>query len=154
MFHLFIYLFIYLFLLLRATPRHMEVPRLGVQSELQPPAYTTATATGDLSLICDLYHSSRQCQILNPLSEARDQTHILTDTSQVHYLWATTGTLLPHSLEIGFSSCFLKICKHSYIHFRYEFFVRYKILYLLLQPWFLDSPSHVLSFTTHTIFYK
>ena len=85
MFHLFIYLFIYLFLLLRATPRHVEVPRLGVQSELQPPAYTTATATGDLSLICDLYHSSRQCQILNPLSEARGRTHVLTDTSQVCY---------------------------------------------------------------------
>ena len=28
---------------------HMEVPRLGVESELQPPAYTTATATRDLS---------------------------------------------------------------------------------------------------------
>ena len=31
----------------------------------------------------DLYHSSRQCQILNPLSKARDQTCLLTDTSQV-----------------------------------------------------------------------
>ena len=28
---------------------HMEVPRLGVKSELQLPAYTTATATPDLS---------------------------------------------------------------------------------------------------------
>ena len=28
----------------------------------------------DLSNICDLYHGSWQCQILNPLSEARDQT--------------------------------------------------------------------------------
>ena len=27
--------------------RHMEVPRLGVESELWPPAYTTATATRD-----------------------------------------------------------------------------------------------------------
>ena len=26
-------------------PWHMEVPRLGVESELQMPAYTTATAT-------------------------------------------------------------------------------------------------------------
>ena len=37
-----------------------------------------ATATGlhhstpDLSCVCDLHHSSRQHQILNPLSEARD----------------------------------------------------------------------------------
>ena len=29
-------------------------------------------------------HNSRQCQILNPLREARDQTHILVDTSWVH----------------------------------------------------------------------
>ena len=30
---------------------------------------------------CDLHHSSRQCQILKPLSEARDGTCILMDTS-------------------------------------------------------------------------
>ena len=51
--------------------QHVEV--LGcVVLELQLLAYTTATATSDPSLICDLYHSSWQCQILNPLSEARD----------------------------------------------------------------------------------
>ena len=64
---------------------HMEVPRLGVKSELQLLAYTTATAMQDLSHICDLHHSSQQHQILNPLSEARDQTHILMDSSWVHY---------------------------------------------------------------------
>ena len=32
----------------------------------------TATAKWDMSRVCDLYHSSGQCQILNPLSEARD----------------------------------------------------------------------------------
>ena len=50
----------------------MEVPRLGVILELQLPAYTTGRAMQDLSHICDLYHSSRQCWILNPLSRARD----------------------------------------------------------------------------------
>ena len=39
-----------------------------------------ATATPDPSHICDLHHSPRQCQILNPLSKARDRTHI-TNTS-------------------------------------------------------------------------
>ena len=63
----------------------MEVPRLGVQSELQLPAYTTATATRDLSHICDLRHSSRQCWILNPLSKTRAQTHVLMGTSRVCY---------------------------------------------------------------------
>ena len=51
---------------------HREGPRLGVESEQQLPAYTTATATRDPSLVCGLHHSSWQCQILNPLSEARD----------------------------------------------------------------------------------
>ena len=36
-------------------PRHMEVPRLGVQSELQLPAYTAATATRDPSHVFNLY---------------------------------------------------------------------------------------------------
>ena len=66
-------------------PRHREVPRLGVQLELQLPAYTTATATRDPSLIYDLHQRSCQRQILNPPSEIRDQIHILMDTNQVHY---------------------------------------------------------------------
>ena len=35
--------------------QHMEVPRLGVESELQLQAYATATATPDPSRTCDLY---------------------------------------------------------------------------------------------------
>ena len=50
----------------------MEVPRLGVNSELQLPTHITATATWDLSPLCNLHHSVWQRQILNPLSEARD----------------------------------------------------------------------------------
>ena len=72
----------------------MEVPRLGVELELQLLAYTTATATRDPSLICDLHHSSQQCWILNPLGKARDQTHILMDPSQVRYHGAMKGALL------------------------------------------------------------
>ena len=53
----------------------MEVPRLGVESELQLPAYTIATAMWDLSRICDLCRSLQQHQILNPLSEARENLH-------------------------------------------------------------------------------
>ena len=71
---------------------HMEVPRIGVESELQLPAYTTATATRDPSCIFDLQHSSQQHQILNPLSEARDRTCVLMDTKEVHYYSATMAT--------------------------------------------------------------
>ena len=70
----------------------MEVPRLGVELELQLPAYTTATATRILSRVCDLHHSSQQHWIPDPLIKARDQTHILVDTSWIHYHWATMGT--------------------------------------------------------------
>ena len=64
-------------------PRHKEVLRLGVELELQGPAYTTARATPGPSHVCDLHHSSGQCQILNPQSEARDRTLIHTDPSWV-----------------------------------------------------------------------
>ena len=81
-----------LFFFLGPHLQHMKVPRLGVESELQLPAYTTATAKQDPSLICDLHHSSWQHWILNLLSKTRDQACILMDTSRVHYHWPTTGT--------------------------------------------------------------
>jgi len=69
----------------------MEVPRLGVKSELQLPAYTTATATPDPSRIFDLRHSSWQCCIFNPLSEPRGGTCILMDTGGVLNLLGHNG---------------------------------------------------------------
>ena len=76
----------------------MEVPRLGVKSELQLPAFATAIASQGLSHVCD--HSSQQHQFINPLSEARDRT-LLLDISWFRYLLATVGTpltkpILPH----------------------------------------------------------
>ena len=52
----------------------MEVPRLGVKLELQLLAYTTATATWDPQL-----------------SEARDGTRVLRDTSQICFCCAAVG---------------------------------------------------------------
>ena len=74
--------FIYCFLELHL--QHMEAPRLEVKSELKLPAYSTAIAMQNLSHVCDLHHSSWQCQILNPLSKNRDQTLIFMDTNQIH----------------------------------------------------------------------
>ena len=48
---------------------HVAVPNLGVESELQLPAYATAIAMRDWNTVT---YSSCQCQILNPLREARD----------------------------------------------------------------------------------
>ena len=61
----------------------MEVPRLGVTSELQLPAYTPATAPPDLSCVCDPHHSSQQRRIPDSLSKTRDRTRILKDAGWV-----------------------------------------------------------------------
>ena len=71
---------------------HTEVPRLGVEMALQLPADTTAMVTWDLSHSCDQHSSSRQRWILQPLSEARDGMHILTDSSQLGNLLSRERT--------------------------------------------------------------
>ena len=70
------FLFFFLFAFSRAT----RVARGGSQARGRIGAVATgyrATATWDPSLVCDLYHSSWQRWILNPLSEARDRTRNL-----------------------------------------------------------------------------
>ena len=69
----------------------MEISSLGVESELQVPAKSTATATQDPGRISDLNHSSQQRQISDPLSKARDLIGILMDTSRICLHCATTG---------------------------------------------------------------
>ena len=44
-----VFLFYFIFVFLGPNPQHVDVPRLGVESELQLLAYTTATATWDPS---------------------------------------------------------------------------------------------------------
>jgi len=90
------------YFLLRATPAAYRVSQL----EPQLPAYTTATATCSPSCICDLHHSSRQCQIRNPVSRAGGRTFVLLDTSRVRFCRATMGTpryflTQNHSLDTG-----------------------------------------------------
>ena len=70
----------------------MEVPKLGVESELQLLAYTTATAMPD----------PRQ------LGEARDPTSNLMDTSRFRTRWATMGTPKENLLEEGIFKLRLK----------------------------------------------
>ena len=72
--------------------RHMQFPRLGVESELQLPDYATAIATQDSSHICNLHHSSQQCRIPNPVSKVRELICIPMDICWVCHHWATTGT--------------------------------------------------------------
>ena len=73
----------------------MEVPRLMAESELQLPAYATATATEDLSCVCNL-PTARQHQVLNPVSEARDGTLDLMVPSQISFVAPQWELLSPH----------------------------------------------------------
>ena len=79
------FFFFFFFLLLRATHRAYGSSQARSGIGAQPLAYTTATTTQDLSRIFDLHCSLQQCQILNPLSEPRNRTCILVDTSQIHF---------------------------------------------------------------------
>ena len=68
---------------LEPHPRHVEVPRLGVELELQLLAYTTATACGIRATPVTYTTAHGKGRILQRLSEARNQTRIPTDTSWV-----------------------------------------------------------------------
>ena len=77
-----------------------EDPGLGAESELLP-AYTTVTAAPDRSCICNLHRSSRQCQILNPLGAARDQTHFLTTLCRALNLLSHNGNSEKITFDVG-----------------------------------------------------
>ena len=72
--------------------------QVGVKLVLQLQVDPTATATQDLSFVFQPHHSSRQCWILNPLSETKDRTLILMDTKKnlagvpVDAQWLTNPT--------------------------------------------------------------
>ena len=76
----------------RATPKAYGGSQARGQIGSVAAGLHTATATWDLSCICNVHHSSGQCWILNPLSEARDWTCILMDPSQICFRWATMET--------------------------------------------------------------
>ena len=82
----FVFVFVCLF---RAAPvayrGSQAMSRIRTVASSPHHSHTTATATPDLSHVCDPHHSSRQHWKLNPLSEARDQTCVLMDTSQIRF---------------------------------------------------------------------
>ena len=98
----------------------MEVPRLGVESELQLLAYATATATWNLSHICSLYHSSLQRQILNPLSKAKIEPAFSWILVRFVNCWATKGTPTYISIFRHHLFCFnfLVFLRNIYFHLK------------------------------------
>ena len=83
---------------------HMEVSKLGVESDRLLLAY--ATATQDSSHVCGLHCSSRQHRAIYPLSEARDRTHVFMDTSWIPLSLNCSGNSQTcFSLNVPLSLC-------------------------------------------------
>ena len=95
-----------------------------------------ATAMPDLSCICDLSHSLHQCWILNPLSEAKDQTSIPMDT-QILNLLSHNG----NSRYYNFTEAFLDIM-----------FLSLKKIFFDLQYNFIHSFIYSFSFSCFKVF--
>ena len=83
----------FFFCILALHPQHMEVPQDSIPiwsyscwPTPQPQQYgiSAASAMSDQSCICDLHHSSQQCQILHPLGEARDRTLMVPSRIRFH----------------------------------------------------------------------
>ena len=123
--------FFFFFLLFRTALGHMEIPRLGVESELHLLRlwHSHSTATWDLSHVCYWHHSSWQRWILTPLSRAKDWTCILMDTGWV---------LNPLSRNGNSASAFLI---SSQLVLDHIWVVRNSLL-LLFRAWGGVSPRH------------
>ena len=96
----FSFLFIYLFFL-GPHPWHMEVCRLEVESELQLPAYTSATAMRDLSCLCILHCGSQQCQSL---------THWASPGVEPMYSWILIRFITAEPWQDSNTHCSLLKC--------------------------------------------
>ena len=83
--------FFFSFVFLRPHLQCMEVPRLEVELELQPPAYAAATATG--SEWC-LQSAPQLMAMLDPwpTEQSQESTCILMDTNQIHFHCTTART--------------------------------------------------------------
>ena len=79
-------------------------------------AYGSSQARAQIGAAgASLHHSSWQCMIFNPLSEARDQTCVLMDTSLIHFHCATMGTPFKtltgqNSPDFGVCHCCARRC--------------------------------------------
>ena len=120
-----VYFFVVLLCFLGSNLRHMEIPRLGVQSELQLLARTTAIAMPDPSRVCNLHHSSQQCCTLNSLREGRNWTHNLMVPSWICLHYAKMGTPMCVFLHVYNHTCL-------FVFYAYPFSCVYTVIIFLI----------------------
>ena len=122
--------------------KEMEVPRLGVESE--PRVSATATATPDPSCICNLHRSIGQCQILNPLSEARDGysldslllSHNGNSQGDFSYGWMVRNMVMLQSDELCDLRKELNVSELCFLSFFFFFFLSF--VFSGPHPWHME----------------
>ena len=96
--------FVFCFCLLSATPTAYRISQARGRIGAVGASLHHSHSNARLSQICNLHHSSQQCQILKPLSEARDLTCNFIVPSWIRFHCAMTGTPALSSLYILLSS--------------------------------------------------
>ena len=87
----------FFFFFFRAAPWYMEeVPRLGVRATAAGLCHSHSNSNVGSEPRLWLTPQLTAHWILNPLSETRDRTHILIDTTWIRFHSATIGTLIVH----------------------------------------------------------
>uniref|UniRef100_A0A8D1MWZ9 Splicing factor YJU2 n=1 Tax=Sus scrofa TaxID=9823 RepID=A0A8D1MWZ9_PIG len=72
----------------------------AILDEATPSVYGDSQARGQIgATAASLHHSSRQRQILNPLSEGRDQTHNLMFSRSIHFCCSTMAPKAKRKVE-------------------------------------------------------
>ena len=108
------YYFIFIFCLFRAALMAYESFQVGSQMRAAAAGlhHNHSNAKSELHL----QPTRQRCWTLNPLSKNRDRFHVLMDTSQIRYRWATIGT--PEDVYK-----FIYLLYNDFYFFHYSWFI-------------------------------
>ena len=95
--HQFLFFFISFFCFLGPHLQHMEVPRLGVKSEVQLPSHTTATAMWDPSQVCAVTYTTDHSNAGSLTHWARQWIKPVSSWIPVRFVTTEPQRELPHS---------------------------------------------------------